>query len=126
MSIMERSMNRSPVVLLIGVALAVYGVYAASYALPLLMVGTTVPLILLGFLVQAVAAIAAAVGVFRGSSWTAFAVIVLGVAIAATAFVEGFVLGLVAADRALLVAVAGLVVAFLVAAVVRRPQLASA
>lgn len=119
-------MNRSPVVLLIGVALAIYGVYAASYALPLLMVGTKVPLVLLGFLVQSVAAIAAAVGAFRGSSWTAFAVLVLGVAIAVTAFVEGFVLGLIAADRALLVAVAGLVVAFVVAAVVRRPQLASA
>ena len=110
--------------MLIGLGLLIYGVYTASFVPPLL-VGPTVPLILLGFLVQAIAAIAAGVGVFRGSSWTPAVVIVLGIAIAATAVVEGFVLGLTSYDRAVAVAVAGLVVTFLVAAYVRRPHVAS-
>jgi hypothetical protein len=110
--------------MLIGLGLLIYGLYTASFV-PGLRVGTPVPLILVGFLVQAIAAVAAGVGAFIGSSWTPAAVIVLGIAIALTAIVEGPVLGLTSVDRAVAVGVAGLVVTFLIAMYLRRPRSAS-
>jgi hypothetical protein len=115
--------QRNPAVMLIGLGLLIYGLYTASFV-PGLLVGTPVPLILAGFVVQAVAAIAAGVGAFLGSPWTPAAVIILGIAIALTAIVEGPILGLTSFDRAVAVGVAGLVVTFLIAMYVRRPRAA--
>ena len=111
--------DRSTALLLIAVGLAGYGVYIAGYVLAMLL-GQPVPLLLIGFVLQAVCALAAAFGVWRGQPWAAGAVVLLGVSIAATWLVEGFVLGIVAYLHALLVAVLAIVVACIIAAYVNR------
>jgi hypothetical protein len=118
--------DRSTVLLLIAALLAGYGVYIGSHV-PAMLVGQPVPLLLIGFVVQAVCALAAAFGVWRGLSWASAAVVLLGVSVAATWLVEGFVLGIVAYLGALLVAVLAVVVALVIAAYLnrgRRPRIA--
>ena len=56
----------------------------------------------------------------RGQPWAAGVVVLLGVSIAATWLVEGFVLGIVAYLHALLVAVLAIVVALVIAAYVKN------
>ncbi len=107
-------MNRSTALLLIAVALAGYGVYAASDVLPML-VGPPMPVLLVLFVVQAVCALAAAFGVWRHQRWAAGVVVCLGVCVAVTWLFEGFILGIVAYLRALLVAVIALILALAVA-----------
>jgi len=111
--------DRSTALLLIAVVLAVYGLYIAGYV-PAMLLGQPVPLLLIGFVLQAVCALAAAVGVWRGQSWAAGVVVLLGVSIAATWLIEAFVLGIVAYLYALLIAVLAVVVALIIAAYVRR------
>lgn len=112
-------MDRSTTRLLITIALAVYGVYAASF-LPALLVGGSVPALLIGFVLQAVCALAAAFGVWRGGRWAAGAVVLLGICVAATWLFEGFILGIVAYLCALLVAVIALLITFIIAAYLNR------
>jgi hypothetical protein len=112
-------MNRSTTLLLIAVVLAGYGVYAAGYAVPML-VGSPVPALLIGFVLQAVCALAAALGVWRGRRWAAVAVVLLGLSIAGTWLFEGFVLGIVAYLYALLVAAIALITTLVIAAYVNR------
>ena len=112
-------MHRSTALLLIAVALAGYGVYAASYV-PAMLVGPSVPALLIGFVLQAVCALAAALGVWRGQRWAAGTVVLLGVCTAGTWIFEGFILGIVAYLHALLVAVLAIVVALIIAAYVNR------
>lgn len=114
-------MNRSTTLLLIAVALAGYGLYAASYGLPML-VGTPVPALLVGFVLQAACALAAALGVWRARRWAAVAVVLLGVSIAGTWLFEGFILGIVAYLHALLVAAIALILALVIAAYVNRQR----
>jgi hypothetical protein len=114
-------MNRSTALLLIAVALAGYGVYAASYV-PAMLVGPSVPALLIGFVLQAVCALAAALGVWRGQRWAAGAVVLLGVSMAGTWLFEGFILGIVAYLHALLVAVIALIVTLAIAAYVNRQR----
>lgn len=102
-------MNRSTTRVVIAVALAVYGLYAASYV-PGMLVGPPVPVLLVAFVVQAVFALAAAFGVWRRQGWAAGAVVLLGVSIAATCLIEAFVFGIVAYLRALIVAAIALIV----------------
>lgn len=102
-------MNRSTGLVLIAIAAIAYGVYRALY-LPALLVGPADPLLLAGFVVQAVAGIAAGIGVWRGARWAPLVLVVLGLSIAATAFVEAFVLGIIAYLRALLEVVVALAV----------------
>lgn len=111
--------DRSTVLLLIAVALAGYGLYIAAYV-PAMLLGQPVPLLLIGFVLQVVCAIVAAVGVWRRQPWAGVVVVLLGVSIAATWLVEGFVLGIVAYLHALLVAVLAIVVALVIAAYVNR------
>lgn len=111
--------DRSTGLSLIAVALAGYGVYIASYVIAMLL-GRPVPLLLIGFVLQAVCALAAAFGVWRGQSWAAAMVVLLGVSIAATWLMEAFILGIVAYLHALLVAVLAIVVALIIAAYVNR------
>jgi hypothetical protein len=85
-----------------------------------MLVGPPVPLLLGGFLLQAMFGILAGIGVWRGARSAPLLVLLLGASIAATALVEGFVFGLVAYLRALLVAVAAIAVALLVAMYVKR------
>ena len=112
-------MDRSTTRLLVAVALAVYGVYAASFV-PALLVGASVPALLVGFVLQAVCALAAAFGVWRGGRWAAGAVVLLGICVAATWLFEGFILGIVAYLRALLVAAIALLVTFIIAAYINH------
>lgn len=111
--------DRATVLLLIALGLAGYGVYTAAYV-PAMLIGHPVPLLLIGFVLQAVFALAAAVGVWRGWPWASAAVLLLGVSIAATWLIEAFVLGIVAYLHALLIAILAIVVALLIAAYVRR------
>jgi hypothetical protein len=112
-------MNRSTALLLIAVALAGYGLYAASYV-PAMLVGPAVPALLIGFVLQALCAFAAALGVWRRGRWAAGAVVLLGVSVAGTWLFEAFVLGLVAYLYALLVAAIAVVMALVIASYVNR------
>jgi hypothetical protein len=114
-------MNRPTTLLLIAVALAGYGVYAASFV-PALLVGPTVPALLIGFVLQAACAFAAAFGVWRDQRWAAWAVVLLGVCIAGTWLFEGFILGIVAYLYALLVAAIALLTTLVIAAYVSRQR----
>jgi hypothetical protein len=107
-------MNRSTALLVIAVALAGYGVYAASYVLPML-VGPPMPALLVLFVVQAVCALAAAFGVWRNQRWAAGVAVLLGVSVAVTWLFEGFILGLVAYLPALLAAAIALIAALAIA-----------
>ncbi len=111
--------DRSTALLLIAVALAGYGVYIAAYV-PAMLLGQPMPLLLIGFVLQAACALAAAVCVWHRQPWAAGMVVLLGVSIAATWLVEAFVLGIVAYLHAILVAVLAIVVAWIVAAYVNR------
>jgi hypothetical protein len=114
-------MNRPTPLLVIAVALAGYGVYAASFVPPML-VGPAVPALLVGFVLQAVCALAAAFGVWGGRRWAAVAVVLLGVSIAGTWLFEAFILGIVAYLPAVAVAVIALVITLVVAAYLNRPR----
>lgn len=112
-------MNRSTTLLLMAVALAGYGVYAASYV-PGMLVGSPVPVLLMAWILQAVCALAAAVGVWRGRRWAAGALVLLGVSIAGTWLFLAFVLGIVAYLYAMLAAVIALVITLVMAAYMKR------
>ncbi len=111
--------DRSTALLLIAVALAAYGLYIAGY-LPAMLLGQPLPFLLIPFVLQVVCALVAAVGVWRAQPWAAGVVVLLGVIVAATWLIEGFVLGIVAALHALLVALLAIVVALVIAAYVDR------
>jgi hypothetical protein len=108
-------MGRSGIRTIVTVALAGYGVYVASY-LPAMLPGPATPGLLALFAIQAFCAIAAAVGVWRRRPWAADAVLALGVMIATTSVIEGFLLGIVPYLRVLAVVVGALAVTFVVAA----------
>jgi len=105
-------------VIVIAIALAAYGIYTALF-LPAMLVGPPVPLLLLGFSLQAVLAIVAAVGVWTGRSWAGVAVVVLGVSIAATQLFE-VILGIVPYLRAIAVAFLAIIGAVVMAAFIGR------
>lgn len=111
-------MNRSTALLVIAIALAVFGIYRALYV-PGMLVGPPVPLLLLGFLLQTVFGIGAAVGVWRGATWAPVATVLLGASVAATALFE-VLLGTIAYLRALLDAAVAIIFTVLLAAYVRR------
>lgn len=112
-------MNRNTATTVVAIALLGYGLYIGSYVPPLF-VGNPPTSILFGFLVQMVASLAGAAAVWWRQSWAAFAIVVLGAAIAATALVEGFVLGIIGYNHALAVAVVGLVITIALALYVSR------
>jgi len=114
-------MKRSTPVLLIAVALAVYGVYAASFV-PAMLVGPAVPALLVAFVLQAVCALAAAFGVWRGRPWATGALVLLGLSIAGTWLFEAFILGIVAYVHAMLVAVIALVITLVIAVYVSHQR----
>lgn len=112
-------MDRSTALLLISVALGAYGLYHAFYAITMLPRPASI-LLLLAFVLQAALAILCAVGVWRQRRWAGSTLILLGAAIAATALVEGFVLGIIGWLYGLLIAVAAILIALLLAAYVNR------
>jgi len=114
-------MHRRTALAVIAIGLALYGVYVALY-LPALIAGTPAPLLLAGFVAQACAALLAAVGTWRDAPWAAFALVVLGAAVAATEIIEGYVLGLIAYNHAVVVAVIGLLITIAIAAYIRRAR----
>jgi hypothetical protein len=111
--------NRSTALILIAVALVGYGLYIGSYV-PGMLVAQPPVLLLICFVLQAAFALAAAIGVWRSRSWASGMVVALGVAVAATALVEAFVLGIVAYLHALLVAVTAIVIVAIIAAYLNR------
>jgi hypothetical protein len=108
-------MSRSSIRAIVTVALAGYGLYIASY-LPAMLPGPATPVLLALFALQTVCAMAAAIGVWRDRPWAANVVLALGVMIATTSVVEGFLLGIVPYLRVLAVVVGALAVTFAVAA----------
>jgi hypothetical protein len=103
----------------IAIALAAFGVYAASLVLPMLG-GSSSLVLLIGFLLQAVLGLAAAFGVWRGAGWAPGAIVLLGVSVAGTWLCEAFILGIVAYLYALLAAALALIIAILLAMTVSR------
>ena len=114
-------MNRSTPLLLIAVALAGYGVYAVSFV-PAMLVGLAVPALLVGFVLQAVCALAAAFGVWRGRPWATGALVLLGLSIAGTWLFEAFILGIVAYLHALLIAAIALILTLVLAVYVSHQR----
>jgi hypothetical protein len=112
-------MSRNALTIVVVAALVVYGLYIGSY-IPAMLVGSPPAIILIGFVVQTMAAIVGAAGVWWGRSWAPAVIVILGVAIAATAIVEGYVLGLIAYNHALAVAVLGLALTIGVAVYLSR------
>jgi hypothetical protein len=115
-------MERHTGLLLIALALLVYGVYRALYAIAMLP-GPTSLLLFIGFALQALLAILAAFGVRRRQPWAVAALLLLGASIAATALVEAFVLGIIAWLYALLIAIGAIMIALLLGAYVDRSGL---
>ena len=107
-------MSRDLLTTVIVIGLAVYGVYIGSYIPPML-VGSPPVGILVGFVVQAISAIVAAVGVWQHRSWAAMVILILGAAIVVTAVIEGFVLGIVSFNHAVAVAVVGALLSIAIA-----------
>jgi hypothetical protein len=111
--------DRTLALRLTAIILAAYGIYIASHVLAMLP-GPSSALLLVGFILQAVCALAAAIGVWRGDRWAGNAVVLLGVVVAVTWLVEAFVIGIVAYLYALLVAVVAIITAVLVARYIDR------
>ena len=111
-------MNRSTTLFLIAIALAGYGIYAASYVPAL--AGSPELALLVCFILQAVCALAGAIGVWRRMRWAAGVVVLLGVSVAGTWLFEAFVLGMVAYLHALLISVIALVTTLVIAAYLNR------
>jgi hypothetical protein len=114
-------MSRDLPTTVIVVGLAAYGIYVALYIPPML-VGRPPTAILFAFLLQTVAALMGAAGVWTRRSWAPLAIVVLGAAIAATSLMEGFFLGIISYNHAVAVAVIGLVVTILAAGYVSRHE----
>ena len=110
-------MNRSTALLLIAIALVVFGIYRALF-IPGMLIGPPVPLLLTGFLLQAVFGIVAGVGVWRGARWASLAIGLLGASVVASALIE-VILGIIAYLRALLDAVVAIIVTILMITYVR-------
>ena len=107
-------MSRAGIRTLISVSLAGYGLYVTSY-LAAMAPGTSSPGLVALFALQASCSLAAAVGVWRRRPWAADLVIALGVMVATTSVLEGFLLGIVPYLRVLAVVVGALAVTFVVA-----------
>jgi hypothetical protein len=105
--------------LLIVLAAVAWGVYHALYAVLMLPEPGSL-LLFVGFALQAVLAILAAVGVWRRQPWAATALLLLGASVAATALVEAFVLGIIGWLYALLIAIVAIGVTLLLGAYVNR------
>ena len=117
-------MDRPTALLLLGLALAAYGVYHALYAITMLP-GSPPLVLFLSFALQALLALLAALGVWRRQPWAAAALLLLGATVAATALVEAFVLGIIGWLNALLIAIGSIVIALLLGSYVRRSGPAS-
>jgi hypothetical protein len=113
--------NRPTLLAVIAVVLIGYGLYTALYV-PAMLVGLPVPLLLAGFIAEAVFAIGAGVGVLARQRWAGAAVLLLAASIAFTAACEGFVLGIEPYLRALLVGVLAILIGLALAAYVNRPS----
>ena len=114
-------MSRDLLTPVIVIGLALYGIYVGLYIPPML-VGTPPVSILFAFLLQTVTALMGAFGVWTRRSWAPLAIVILGAAIAATSLMEGFFLGIISYNRAVGVAVIGLVVTILTALYVSRHE----
>lgn len=113
-------MERRTVLLLLSIALAGHGAHRALTSIAMLPAPASL-LMLLAFALEAVLAILAAVGVWRGRDWAAAAVLGLGLSISLTALIE-VVLGLLGWLIALLIVIAAILVALLLGAWLRRPS----
>ena len=86
--------------------------------IPRILIRPPTPLLLICFVLQVVAAVLAAIGLWQGHGWAAAAVLVLAAAITATQLVE-ILLGIVPYLRAVLLSVLAIVAALLLARSIR-------
>ena len=100
------------------ILLAAYGLYIGSF-IPAMLIAP-VPVLLIAYVLQAVAAFTAAYAVWMHRAWATTAIIVLGASVAASWLIEGFALGLVAYLHALAAAVLAVVLAMAGAAYLRH------
>ena len=110
--------ERRAALLLMAIALGVYGVYHAIYVITMFPDPASLQLMLL-FTVQAVLAFACSIGIWRKRRWAAAAVLWLGASIAVTVLIEAFVLGVIAWLRALVTAVAAMLIAVILGGYLR-------
>ncbi len=110
-----------PILLLIAVVLAVYGVWTGLQAVLLLGTGAA-PLLMLLRLAQGVLALAAAYGVARALAWAPALLLLLAVLIAVTLLLEAFVLGIRPWLYALLLAAGAIVLALAIGALLRSSR----
>ena len=115
-------MRRSTFNVVVAIVLGLFGLYVLSYIPPMLAGTPPAPLLAAGFVIQACAALLAAVGVWVGAAWAPGAVLVLGIAIAVTECAEAFLVGVIPYDHALLVSVIAILLALFVAGIVRKPR----
>jgi len=113
------AMERPTVLVIIALGLALYGVWTALYV-PAMLVGGPQPLLLIGFVAQAVLALAAAATVARRHAWATPLVLAFAAAVVVTQLVEGFALQIVPYLRAVFIAVATVVGAIALSAYLRR------
>jgi hypothetical protein len=113
--------NRSAAMGVIALALAAYGIYVALY-IPPLVTGGHSAFLLAAYVVQACAALVAAVGIWRGAGWAPAIVVLFGAAIAVTELGEAFLLQIVAWLPAVAVSVAALVITITVAIYASRSR----
>lgn len=111
-------MNRSTGLLLIAIALIVFGIYRALHV-PGMLVDPQVPALLVAFVLQAVFGIVAGVGVWRRARWAPLCIGLLCGSIVVTDLI-GVILGIIAYLYALLELVVTIVVAVLVIRYVRE------
>jgi hypothetical protein len=113
-------MRPDTILSLVALALSAYGVYTALYV-PAMLVGPSMPLLVICFVAQVICALAAAIGIWGRRSWTGAALLVLAAAITATQLIE-VLLGILPYLRAVLVSVLAIVAALVLAAYVKRAQ----
>src|SRR5438128_8357063 len=103
------------------VLLAAYALYVGSFV-PAMLVGPVAPVLLVAYVLQAVLAFAAAVGIGLRRSWASTVLLVLGATVAATWLVEAFALGIVAYLHAIAIAVLAVVLAMIGVAYLRHQR----
>jgi hypothetical protein len=109
-----------PVPVIVGAFVLVgYGVYLLLHLIPLLLTGAVGEWSFLGRLVQCVLALVVGIALWLGRSWAPTGIVILAVALAITVLGEAVVSEIRALVDALLIAVAALVVGFLLAFWVR-------
>jgi hypothetical protein len=114
------ALRRPPLVLGVALLLAAFGAWRLLQLLPLVALGTLDAVLLLGRAAECAFALLAAVGLWLRRPWAIACVWATAIAIALVALYEAFVPGILAPLAAIAIALAALVVAAILAQLLRR------